>query len=203
NLLYAVFPNLERVGLYACAKDIQEKEDEELKQLHKAGLKIAYLGMESGDDEVLRRIRKGVNSEETVEACRRIMNAGITLSITIILGLGGKERWKEHAKGTAYALNRINPEYIGALTLMVVPRTPLNRQVRRGEFELLSADDILLEMRMLVENLDVTSVFRSNHASNYLPIGGTLPEDKSEILAMIDSALISDTPLRPEHIRRL
>lgn len=203
NLLYAVFPRLERVGLYAATRDIMEKTDDELRRLHDAGLKIAYLGIESGDEEIIEMICKGATSVQTVEACKRLMAAKITLSVTVILGLGGVRRWKEHAKGTAEILNKINPHYIGALTLMVVPGTKLYRQVRKGDFELLGADDILLEMRMLVENLDVTSVFRSNHASNYLPIGGSLPEDKNEILAMIDSAILQTTPLRPDYLRRL
>ena len=203
DLLYAVFPGLERVGLYAATRDILEKTDEELGRLHDAGLKMAYLGIESGDEEIIEMICKGATFEQTVEACKRIMAAGITLSVTVILGLGGVKRWKEHARGTADILNKINPHYIGALTLMVVPGTKLYRQVRKGEFELLGADDILLEMRMLAENLDVTSVFRSNHASNYLPIGGSLPEDKDEILATIDSAILQTTPLRPDYLRRL
>ena len=204
NLAYALFPCLERVGLYACSGDILEKEDGELEQLYNAGLKIAYLGMESGDDEVLRRVHKGVGSKEIGKACKKIMDAGITLSITIILGLGGLERWKEHAIKTAEVLGIINPEYIGALTLMVVPGTPLYRQVKKGEFKLLNSKEILHEMRLLVENLNLSnSVFRSNHASNYLQIGGTLPQDKEEILKAIDSAIESKIPLRPEFSRAL
>ena len=204
NLAYALFPRLERVGLYACSKDIFEKEDNELEQLYNAGLKIAYLGLESGDDEVLRRIGKGVDSKETILACRRIIDAGITLSITIILGLGGLSRWREHATGTAEVLNSINPQYVGALTLMVVPGTPLYRQVRKRQFKVLNSNEILQEMRLLVENLNLSnSVFRSNHASNYLQIGGTLPQDKKSILQMIDSAIESKIALRPEFSRSL
>ena len=204
NLSYALFPNLDRVGLYACTKDIFEKSERELEKLCNAGLKIAYLGLESGDDDILKRIRKGANSNETIEACKKIMDAGILLSITIILGLGGLERWKEHAIKTADVLNKINPQYIGALTLMVVPGTPLFRQVNKGQFKVLNSNEILHEMRLLVENLDLSnSVFRSNHASNYLQIGGTLPQDKKAILEMIDSAIERKITLRPEFSRAL
>jgi radical SAM superfamily enzyme YgiQ (UPF0313 family) len=206
NLLYAVFPRLERVGLYACAADALRKSEDDLLELYKAGLKIAYLGVESGDDVILERVLKGVNAEQTIEGCKKIMNAGITLSVTIILGLGGRERWRENAIETAKVLNRINPPYVGALTLMVVPGTPLHREVLEGKFQVLNSEEILHEMRLLVENLELTNcVFRSNHASNYLPLGGTLPQDKEAILKIIDLALkkASRIPLRPEKQRRL
>ncbi len=206
NLLYAVFPHLERVGLYACATDALKKSEEELRELSKAGLKIAYLGVESGDDVILKRMRKGVTAKQTIEGCKKIMDAGITLSVTIILGLGGKDRWMENAVETAKTLNHIDPPYVGALTLMVVPGTPLHREVLEGKFQVLDAQEILREMRVLVENLELTNcVFRSNHASNYLPLGGTLPQDKEDILSVIDLALKKSVkvPLRPEKLRRL
>lgn len=206
NLLYAVFPHLERVGLYACATDALKKSEEELRELSKAGLKIAYVGVESGDDVILKRMRKGVTAKQTIEGCRKIMDAGITLSVTIILGLGGRERWRENAVETAKVLNQIDPPYVGALTLMVVPGTPLHRDVLEDKFQVLNAQEILREMRVLVENLELTNcVFRSNHASNYLPLGGTLPQDKEGILSVIDLALKKSikVPLRPEKLRRL
>jgi radical SAM superfamily enzyme YgiQ (UPF0313 family) len=206
NLLYAVFPHLDRVGVYACAADALRKPEEELRELHKAGLKIAYLGVESGDDVILEKVIKGVNSEKTIEGCKKIMNAGITLSVTIILGLGGKERWRENAIETAKVLNRIDPPYVGALTLMVVPGTQLHREVQEGKFQVLNSQEILQEMRLLVENLELTNcVFRSNHASNYLPLGGTLPQDKKDLLEVIDQAIKKSgkVPLRQEKQRRL
>lgn len=206
NLLYAVFPYLERVGVYACAADALEKSPEDLRKLFKAGLKIAYLGVESGDDVILKRVRKGISAEQTIEGCKRIMDSGITLSVTIILGLGGKERWRENAMETAKVINRINPPYVGALTLMVVPGTPLHKEVQEGRFQVLNPQEILQEMRLLVENLELTNcVFRSNHASNYLPLGGILPQDKEDILRVIDLALrkASRIPLRSEKHRRL
>jgi radical SAM superfamily enzyme YgiQ (UPF0313 family) len=206
NLLYAVFPHLERVGVYACAADAIRKSEEDLLKLHKAGLKIAYLGVESGDDVILEKVQKGVNAEQTIQGCKKIMNAGIILSVTIILGLGGRERWRENATETAKVLNCIDPLYVGALTLMVVPGTPLHREVQEGKFQVLNSQEILQEMRLLVENLELTNcVFRSNHASNYLPLGGTLPHDKKDLLSVIDLALrkASRIPLRPEEYRRL
>lgn len=206
NLLYAVFPYLERVGLYACAADALKKSQEDLRKLYKAGLKIAYLGVESGDDVILERSCKGVNADQTVEGCKKIMDAGITLSVTIILGLGGKERWRQNAIETAKVLNRIDPPYVGALTLMVVPGTPLHKEVQEGKFQVLNSQEILQEMRLLVENLELTNcVFRSNHASNYLPLGGKLPQDKEDILRVIDQALKKSSiiTLRPEEYRRL
>ncbi|MGQ9720833.1 MAG: radical SAM protein [Candidatus Jordarchaeum sp.] len=206
NLLYAVFPYLERIGVYACAADALEKSPEDLRKLFKAGLKIAYLGVESGDDVILKRVRKGISAEQTIEGCKRIMDSGITLSVTIILGLGGKERWRENAMETAKVINRINPPYVGALTLMVVPGTPLHKEVQEGRFQVLNPQEILQEMRLLVENLELTNcVFRSNHASNYLPLGGILPQDKEDILRVIDLALrkASRIPLRSEKHRRL
>jgi radical SAM superfamily enzyme YgiQ (UPF0313 family) len=206
NLLYAVFPNLERVGVYACAADALRKSEEDLRELHKTGLKIAYLGVESGDDVILERVHKGVNAEQTIEGCKKIMNSEITLSVTIILGLGGRERWKENATETAKLLNHVDPPYVGALTLMVVPGTPLQREVQEGKFQILNSQEILQEMRLLVENLELTNcVFRSNHASNYLPLGGTLPKDKKDLLEVIDLAIKKSgkVPLRPEKHRRL
>ncbi|MHC1566383.1 MAG: radical SAM protein [Candidatus Syntropharchaeia archaeon] len=204
NLLYALFPRLERVGLYACAQDVLKKSDEELRTLHEAGLGIVYLGIESGDDEVLRRVKKGVTSKKMIEACVRLMNSGIKLSTTIILGLGGTERWKEHAISTADVLNEINPDYLGALTLMVVEGTELHREIEEGKFQVPDSGMILREMHLLVENLDLCDcIFRSNHASNYLPIGGILSKDKDKILKVIDIAIKNEVFLRPESYRAL
>jgi radical SAM superfamily enzyme YgiQ (UPF0313 family) len=204
DLLYAVFPKLERVGTYVCAQDILRKRDEELDALYDKAMGIAYLGVESGDNEVLRRVKKGVNADEITEACKRIIRSGITLSVTVILGLGGMERWKEHAIRTAEVLNRIDPPYVGLLTLMVVPGTPLYREVIHKKFEVLNSEMILREMCLLVENLKLSNcIFRSNHASNYLPIGGILPEEKEGILECIDRAIEETAMLRPESVRGL
>ncbi|MHA1132291.1 MAG: radical SAM protein, partial [Candidatus Helarchaeota archaeon] len=131
---YSIFPQLERIGVYGCAKDVLEKSLDELKALKKSGLGIIYMGLESGDDEILHFVHKGVTRAEQIEAGQAIVKSGIPLSITIILGLGGKKRWREHALNTASACSQINPTYLGALTLMLVPGTPLHKQAEIGEF---------------------------------------------------------------------
>jgi radical SAM superfamily enzyme YgiQ (UPF0313 family) len=199
-------PNLERVGAYAYAKDVRSKSVEELRRIHSAGMGIAYFGLETGDDEILGSIRKGVSSEENVAACKKIREAGIPVSITIILGLGGKELSEQHAVHTARALNEIDPEYVGALTLMIPTGTPLFEMVRRGEFKPMEPFDVLRELRLLVENLELTEcIFRTNHASNYLPMGGTLSRDKEAMLSVLSEVVSSEdnAALRPGYLRGL
>ena len=202
---YAIFPNLERIGVYGCAKDVLEtKSLSDLKKLKEAGLGIIYMGLESGDDETLSMVNKMVTSAEQVEAGKRIMESGIPLSVTIILGLGGKSRWREHALNTAKACSQINPTYLGALTLMLVPGTPLHKKAKQGEFELLSPYEVLQEMQILVENLEMDGcIFRSNHASNYLAIGGVLSQEKEKVLQIIQKGLDQKIGLRPDFLRGL
>lgn len=205
--LYQVFPSLRHVGIYASPDSIIEKEIAELTALKDAGLTIAYLGVETGDPELLKDIRKGVTYEEMVEAGQRIRRAGILLSVTVLLGLAGRTpQAAQHAVNTAKILNEMNPDYIGALTLMLVPRTELYRRMERGEFELPGPFEILDEMRIMIGHLDVSGTeFRSNHASNYLPIKGRLPEDKENMLALIDEIIKKNdrSYLRPDYLRAL
>jgi radical SAM superfamily enzyme YgiQ (UPF0313 family) len=206
EVLYSEIPQLERVGTYGYAKDVREKSVEDLRTLKEAGLGIVYLGLETGDDELLRWSRKGITTEENVEACLKIRNADIPLSLTIILGLGGIDQSKKHARLTAKALNKIDPEYIGALTLMILPGTPLFEMTEQNEFTPMDPFEILDEMKTLVEHLDLNEcLFRTNHASNYLPIGGTLNRDKEKILQVIESVLEgrNEKSLRPGHLRGL
>ncbi|MFW9860828.1 MAG: radical SAM protein [Candidatus Thorarchaeota archaeon] len=206
EFLHSELPQLERVGSYAYAKDVREKSEDDLSTLRTAGLGIVYLGLETGDDELLQWSRKGVTTEENVEACLKIRNARIPLSLTIILGLGGLEHSEKHARLTAEALNKIDPEYVGALTLMIPPGTPLYEMTKRKEFEPMSPFEILDEMRTLVKHLELSEcVFRTNHASNYLPIGGTLNKDRDQILHIIESVLTTGDKksLRPSHMRGL
>ncbi len=201
---YAIFPQLERIGVYGCAKDIFEKSVAELKVLKEAGLGIIYMGLESGDDETLQLVNKGVTNAEQIRAGQKVMESGIPLSVTIILGLGGKKRWEEHARLTGIACSQINPTYLGALTLMLVPGTPLHNKAQQREFELLNAHEILEEMKLLVENLELNGcVFRSNHASNYLAIGGILSQEKDQVLRTIQLALDQKIGLRPDFLRAL
>ncbi|MDI9468209.1 MAG: radical SAM protein [Syntrophomonadaceae bacterium] len=207
EMLYQSFPSLRHVGVYASPDVVLKKDMSELTALKAAGLTIAYLGVETGDEELLKDIRKGVTYDEMVEAGLRLRQAGIQLSVTVLLGLAGRTpKAVEHAKNTAKILNDMNPEYIGALTLMVVPRTELFRRMERGEFELPGPFEILDEMRIMIENLEVEgSEFRSNHASNYLPIKGRFPDDKQAILDLINDIIAKNDRryLRPDYLRAL
>lgn len=205
--LYQSFPSLEHVGIYASPDSILNKTDEELKALSEAGITIAYLGVETGDPQLLKDIRKGVSYEEMVKAGLKIRKAGILLSVTILLGLAGRTpQAADHAQNTAKILNEINPDYIGALTLMLQPRTELYRREQRGEFELPGPYEILDELRIIIQGLEVQGTeFRSNHASNYLPIKGRLPDDKQNILDLINSIIANKDRkyLRPDYLRAL
>ncbi len=198
------FPECERVGIYSAPKDILRKSAEELRELKELGLGIAYLGVESGSDEILGRIKKGVTAEEMIQAGQKLMVSGIRLSITLISGIGGKTLWKEHAIESAKVISAINPHYLGLLTLMVEHGTEMQQQIRKGELELLSPKEVMAETRLLVERLDVRDcVFRSNHASNYHPLAGTLPQDKKRLLAELDTMINHDFDFRDEYYRRL
>ncbi|TFF96011.1 radical SAM protein [Candidatus Thorarchaeota archaeon] len=206
NLLSMELPSLERVGIYGYAKDVREKSIDDLRRLNEADLGIIYFGLETGDDRLLRWARKGVDRKESVAACKKIRKAGIPLSITIILGLGGPEKSERHAISTAEALNEIDPEYVGALTLMTPTGTRIHEMIESGEFELMSPMDILAELRILLQNLDLSNcIFRTNHASNYLPIAGTLGRDKHRLLETLDKVLESGKTesFRPDYARGL
>lgn len=195
--LRATFPELQRVGSYANAISIRAKSDAELAQLRSLGLSIAYLGLESGDEETNRRIVKGATVAEQVEAVRRAQAQGIKMSVMVLLGMGGRERSREHALATADAINAMDPRYVSCLCVTPVPGTPLFQAVERGEFALPSPPEILEELRLFVEHLDLSgTVFRSNHASNWLPLGGRLPADKQRLLEAIDLARAGAIPLR-------
>lgn len=207
ELLYQSFPSLKHVGVYASPDVVINKDMSELTALKAAGLTIAYLGVETGDEELLEDIRKGVTYDQMVEAGLKLRRAGIQLSVTVLLGLAGRTpKAVDHAKNTAKILNAMNPEYIGALVLMLVPKTELYRRMQRGEFELPGPFEILDEMRIMIENLELQgSEFRSNHASNYLPIKGRLPEDKQKILDLINDIIAKNDRgyLRPDYLRAL
>ena len=207
EILYKTFPSLKHVGIYASPESILDKEMSELTALKAAGITIAYLGVETGDPELLKDIRKGADYDQMLEAGRKIRRAGILLSVTILLGLAGRTPTAvEHEKNTAKILNEMNPDYIGALTLMLAPGTQLFRRAQKGEFELPGPFEILDEMRILIENLEVQGTeFRSNHASNYLPIKGRLPEDKQKMLDLINDMIAKNDRkyLRPDYLRAL
>ncbi len=205
DLLQENFPKLERVGIYACPQDILKKSVSELKALKSSGLSIIYLGLESGSDRILKKVRKGAFSKHMIEAANRVKESGIILSVIFILGLGGKELSKEHAIETAKVLNKMDPDYLGALTLMAIEGTKIYEEVEMGKLKLLQPKDVFEEVGTIIENLSLTNcVFRANHASNYLPIGGTLPDDKQEILDKIITILkMEDVSFNPEWLRAL
>ena len=199
-----LFPECERVTSYASPASIRIRTDEELRTLRAKGLTMVYMGLESGCDEVLKLMRKGHMSAEIIEMGQKVRRNGIALSVTAITGLGGPELLEQHAIETAKAFNAMNPEYIGMLTLMVEPGTPLYDWVRDGDFRLLTQPQVLRETRLLVENLDSPgSVFRMNHASNYLDLRGTLNQDQDALLAAIHRAEQDLSCLRPESWRGL
>ncbi len=202
---YGIFPDLERISVYACAEDIQRKSDADLRRVREAGISLLYVGLESGSEQVLELVNKGITAEETVRACGRAQEAGFDLSLTVILGLGGTRLSQEHAVDTGKILSRIQPRYTGALTLMVVPGTPVEDWIREGSFQMLSQEEILLELRGMMGHIQVHRelIFRTNHASNYLPLSGTLPGDKGRLLRLLNRALAQKVPLRPEHLRGL
>ncbi|MFA5375388.1 MAG: radical SAM protein [Dehalococcoidia bacterium] len=204
--LHEKLPFVQRVASYATPKDILIKGVDQLKELKELKLGILYVGIESGDDDILRHIVKGVNHKQMVEAGRIAKEAGITLSLTVILGLGGIEGSEKHTLETARILNEIDPEYAGALTLTLVPGTPLHNEYQRGEFHPIDPFQSLEELKVLVEHSKFTDCFFSSmHASNYLPIRGQLPRDKSKLIKELESALATRDPsaLRPEYLRGL
>jgi radical SAM superfamily enzyme YgiQ (UPF0313 family) len=207
EFLYKTFPTLQRVTSYGRAKTALRKSPESLKRLYDAGLSRLHVGLETGDDELLKYIDKGATAAEMIEAGRKIKSSGISLSEYVLLGIGGQDRWQQHAEGTAKVLNAIDPDFIRARTLIVVPGTPLYDKVAAGEFKLLSPEGVLKEERLLIENLEITSEFVSDHASNYLPLEGTFPEAKEQMLEIIDKCLEIPTEsrsryLQPEGLRR-
>lgn len=206
DLLDAELPHLRRVSAYANAHSLLRKSQEQLREIRSHGLEMLYLGLESGDEETLARMGKGVTVAEQIEGCRKAKDAGFNLSVMAILGLGGVERSLEHAQATGRALSAIDPDYISMLSLMLAPGAPLADAVARGEFVIPDALGLLQEMREVIAETEVThAVFRTTHASNYLPIEGTLPEDKAAMLAAVDGVLGrgDEASLRPEWLRRL
>lgn len=199
--LYDKFPRLEKVTLYAGPRSTLSKTPEELRTLHEAGLSRAYLGVESGSDQVLQFIHKGCSAQEMLLAGRRLVEAGIDLWVTIILGMTGANGeggdWEEHILSTAKMINAMKPRHLSAMTFAPAKGTPLGEDVLAGRFEVCSADHVLEECRLLIEHLDVDPLhFTSNHASNYLPLKGGLPEDREKFLDMIDQALAGKIRLR-------
>ena len=184
-----LFPNCTRVASYGTAQDILRKSEEELKSLQKAGLGIVYVGAESGDDEILASICKGVTAEELKAAGQKLKRCGIQTSVTLISGLGGRSKVEEHARSCAELISAMNPEYASFLTLRLYEGTPMYDDVVTGRFERITADEIVDEMKIFLEHVDSPgTVFRTNHASNYVVLAGNLNEDIPSMLAQLDEA---------------
>jgi radical SAM superfamily enzyme YgiQ (UPF0313 family) len=197
-------PWVTRVGLYANAKSLKMKSIDELKALRERGLGIAYMGLETGDDVTLSAIKKGSTAEEMIDMGRKAKKAGIKLSITVLLGIAGRQRSNIHARETGRVLSAIDPEYVGALSLMLIPGTPLCHDFEAGRFEMIEPVEMLQELRTMIEYTELSrGLFHANHASNYLPIKARMPKDKENTLKLIDSALIGKVQLKPEFLRAL
>jgi radical SAM superfamily enzyme YgiQ (UPF0313 family) len=197
---------LRRVGIYGNAKSILRKSVEELKELRDRKLGIVYLGVETGDPALLEKIRKGATYDQLVEAGRRVKEAGIRLSVTVLLGLAGAGDGQKHALATAKILSDIDPDFASALTLMVVPGTPLHEDMRAGRFQLPSLFELLEELGTIAANSNFSRCyFTSNHASNYLPIKARMPKDKEAVVSLIRRVVAAKDKslLRPEFLRGL
>ncbi len=197
---------LERVGIYANAKDILRKDSEELKVLKELGLGIIYLGLESGNREVLKRIKKNATVEQFIQAGRRVKESGILLSVTVILGIGGVQGSQAHAVETGKVLSEMDPDFVGALSLMIVPGTAIEREIEAGELVLPTPYGLIQELETMIQHCQFTRCFfASNHASNYLPLRIRIPEEKEEALKRIREVLRRKDPalLRPEYLRAL
>jgi radical SAM superfamily enzyme YgiQ (UPF0313 family) len=204
NRIREEMPWIQRIGLYGNAKSILRKSPQELEELRALGLGIVYLGLESGDAEVLREIKKGMPPERMVEAAKRVRAAGLKLSVTVLLGIAGRERSLAHARATGEVLSAMDPNYVGALTVMVLPNTELGQKLSEGRFELLDPQELLTELREMLRCTHMTmGLFLSNHASNYLPIKVKMPAGKERALELIDEALAGNIRLKPEWLRAL
>ena len=203
--IYTLFPECRRVNVYGNTIDVLAKTPEELSMLAKHGLKMVYLGAESGDPEVLKAIRKGSTREEIIKAVQMLETADIRTSVTFISGLAGKAGWRDHAVNTGTMITEMGASYVALLTLMLDPRTEIARQIREGEFELLSPEEVVAETYLMLENADPKTpcVFRSNHASNYLSLRGNLPDDKERMLAQLKKAMENSGMLKDERFRML
>jgi len=197
-------PWVKRIGAYANAKSIKMKTHEELAELRRNKLGILYYGVETGDDELRKKINKGSDAKTCIEMGRKVKEAGIKLSVTVLLGIAGKEKSLQHAKATGELLSAMDPDFVGALTVMLIPGTPLYTEFTDGAFQLPDQRGLLVELREMIRHTNLSrGLFYSNHASNYLPVKARLPNGKQDALDLIDRALQGDVGLRPEWMRAL
>jgi len=201
--IYQLFPRCERVTMYGAAQDVLMKSHEELVELREHGLEMVYIGAESGSDEVLVDVKKGVTSAEVIEACLRLKAAGLKVSMTLITGIGGRPKTREHAIMSAKLVTAAKPDYLGLLTLHLEAGTPLAQDYLEGRFEILSPIEYLQEQKLFLEQVDSEgTVLRSNHVSNYVALAGVLNRDRQKMIDQLEAALVSGK-IRPERYRRL
>jgi radical SAM superfamily enzyme YgiQ (UPF0313 family) len=204
DMIQEHLPWVRRVGVYANAKSIKMKSDDQLAQLKGKGLGIVYLGVESGDNGTLKKVCKGTTAENLIIQGKRVKKAEIKLSVTVLLGIAGRSDSLRHAKATGELLTAMDPNYVGALTVMILPNTTLAEDLGVGRFELPDKREILLELREMFKHTHLTGgLFFSNHASNYLPVKARLPKDREKTLEIIDGALRGEVALKPEWMRGL
>lgn len=199
-------PHVERIAAYATAEDILRLNVDELKELKRLKLGILYIGLESGDDDVLKQICKNMTAAQIISACQRVKEAGILTSVTVILGMGGPEGSEKHVTATARALTEMDPDYVGALTVSLIPGTPLYEDFQSGKFKLITPFESLQELLAIIKQSSFTNCFFSSmHASNYFSVRGTLPRDKARMVRELEEVLARRDPrlLRPEYLRGL
>jgi radical SAM superfamily enzyme YgiQ (UPF0313 family) len=202
------FPDVRRVTSYARARTLCKMKMEDLQRIRRAGLTRLHIGLETGDPELLRVIRKGATPDQMITGCQRAKEAGFEVSLYVLAGIGGEARWREHAQGTADVLNRVNPDFIRIRTFVPTPLSELWENLQAGGGEIASPETILREQALLIERLEVTSLYLSDHVSNYVSVNGKLPGDKSQMLATLQQALFDlendgGYRRRLERIRRL
>lgn len=199
------FPECERVTIYGRANDVNKKSAEEMKELYDAGITMVYIGAESGSDEVLKAVNKGVTRQELIDAVRKIEDCGMEASVTFISGLAGKDGWEDHAIQTGTMITEMNPSYVGLLTLIVEPNVPMYDDIQSGKLRLLSPEEVMQETLLMLEHTHVNKkcVFRSNHASNYVSLRGDLPQDKEKMMDMLKKAMGNHDMFRHEMFRAL
>src|SRR4030042_1953929 len=189
NALFTSFPHIQRVTSYARAKTIAKKPLEDLIKIRQAGLNRLHVGLETGDRELLKEIEKGATPEEMIEAGKKAKKAGFEYSLYVLLGIGGEEKWEQHARGTSEVLNQVDPHFLRVRTFIPQPNSPIYEAMREGVFQSASPETILKETQLLLEELRVTSQFLSDHISNLLPLHGKLPGEKEKMIRIVDDAL--------------
>lgn len=199
------FPECERVSIYGRGSDVIKKSDEEMKELYDAGLKMVYIGAESGSDKVLRDVCKGETRQQIIDGVKKIEECGMEASVTFISGLAGKDGWEDHAIQTGTMISEMEPSYVGLLTLMVEPSVPMAKDIESGKMKLLSPEEVMAETLLMLEHTNVTKkcVLRSNHASNYVSLRGDLPEDKEKMMNLLRTAMENHDMFKDERFRAL